>query len=200
MVRRPGSADATGRVWVFPGGRVESTDHRIDDDEIGVAANAAARELREETGVELDAGSLVPWSHWTTPEGFAKRYATWFFVVGVEDAMPGVRDRRELDAVAWFDPSMAVAQAEAGRLSLAPPQYVTLLELRAHATIESVMAHARREDPVRYLPRVLPGGGALTTVYVGDVAYEDPSIGADTSGPRHRVVVDDAGMRFERRD
>jgi hypothetical protein len=66
----------------------------------------------------------------------AKRFATWFFVgevTGGEEVADGI----ETDRLHWFRPADAFAARDAGEIELAPPQYVTLLWLRDHATVST---------------------------------------------------------------
>ena len=82
-------------------------------------------------------------SNWTTPEISPKRFATWFFVGEVAGG-EAVADGTETDALHWFRPDEAFAARDAGDIELAPPQYVTLLWLRDHATVADAMRAARR--------------------------------------------------------
>src|SRR5438067_766668 len=68
LLRRSSQLAFHGGAWVFPGGRVDPEDLGDDGDE-PAARRAAAREAREEAGVEVDPDALVAFSHWTTPEG-----------------------------------------------------------------------------------------------------------------------------------
>ena len=81
LVQRRQSVKHMGGTWVFPGGKVDEADYPADRDEYRAALNAAIRETQEEAGLSLSADQLVYLSHWTTPEGAKKRFATWFFLV-----------------------------------------------------------------------------------------------------------------------
>src|SRR6059058_4994761 len=77
LVRRNPAARFMGGAWVFPGGAVDAGEG--DDD----AAHRAAgiREVAEEAGIELDdAGALVPFARWITPEQVRIRFDTWFYL------------------------------------------------------------------------------------------------------------------------
>jgi len=88
LLCRGNSRTVMNSAWVFPGGKVDSTDfdsaHNTDQqlaDSANVLLNepeldnklagalfiAACRETREETGVSLEASHLQTWSRWITP-------------------------------------------------------------------------------------------------------------------------------------
>ena len=80
MVRRNQKIVFHGGAWVFPGGRVDAGDEQpAPNTELATARRAAMREAFEETGLAVAADKMLPFAHWTTPEGLPKRFATWFF-------------------------------------------------------------------------------------------------------------------------
>ena len=84
MLRR-NSKLAFGGMWVFPGGRVDDADG--PGDELAMARRAAVREAEEEAGIVIDAAELVPFSHWTPPQGAPRRFLTWFFLAPVRESL-----------------------------------------------------------------------------------------------------------------
>ena len=94
-----------------------------------------------------------------------------------------------MDKLQWFRPAEALAARDAGEIELAPPQYVTLLDLREVATVADAMAAIAAATPIDYLPRFhfVDGGGAIC-VYPEDVAYDDLAQ-LETPGPRHRLLL-----------
>lgn len=198
MAQRATKLDFHGGAWVFPGGRLDESDHDATGDELTAARRAAARETREETGLVIDPGALVHISNWTTPDISPKRFATWFFAAPLADAAAeAVADGVESDAVRWFTPETALAERAAGAIELAPPQYVTLLSLSRFDAVDEAMAVLEAEDPVDFRPRFvfLDGGGAVC-LYDGDVAHEHTDRLADP-GPRHRLLMGEAGWVYE---
>ena len=99
LLKRNSQLAFHGGAWVFPGGRIDPADFGAGGDE-GAARRAAAREAREEAGLTVDPDALVHISHWTTPEGLPKRFATWFFV-GLADATQVRVDGGEIHEHAW---------------------------------------------------------------------------------------------------
>ena len=200
LLRRNANLAFHGGSWVFPGGRVDSDDHDPADTSDGAderAARAAAvREAREEAGVVIEGGSLVPFSHWTTPPGPPRRFATWFFLASVEDAIV-TTDGGEITDHRWFRPGDALAAQRAGEIELPPPTFVTLLRLAEAATVEDALHEARAAAYVRFEPRLHPVEGGFVSLYDGDVAYEDRTRFEEAS-PRHRLWAVESGWRYER--
>ena len=77
LVQRNKALTHMGGMWVFPGGRVDAADYSPQADDYRAALNAAIRETREEAGLELEDSQLAYLSHWITPEGAKRRFATW---------------------------------------------------------------------------------------------------------------------------
>jgi 8-oxo-dGTP pyrophosphatase MutT (NUDIX family) len=188
LARRSSKLAFHGGAWVFPGGRIDPDDYADEPDDLpGAARRAAVREAKEEAGVDVDGESLIHVSNWTTPEGTPKRFATWFFagsVVGGEE----VADGSEMDKVQWFAPDDALAARAAGEIELAPPQYVTLLDLREFATAADALAAIAAGVAIDYLPRFHFVDGGAVCVYAEDVAYDDVGM-MDAPGPRHRLML-----------
>jgi 8-oxo-dGTP pyrophosphatase MutT (NUDIX family) len=189
LARRASKLAFHGGAWVFPGGRIDPDDYaNAPDDLLGAARRAAAREAMEEAGVDVDADALIHLSNWTTPEGAPKRFATWFFAGRVRGGEE-VADGSEMDKIQWFRPAEALEARATGEIELAPPQYVTLLDLRETATVAEALAAIETAVAIDYLPRFhfIEGGGAVC-VYPEDVAYDDLSK-LETPGPRHRLML-----------
>jgi 8-oxo-dGTP pyrophosphatase MutT (NUDIX family) len=189
-----------GGAWVFPGGRIDPEDYAGDPTDLDAAARrAAAREAKEEAGVDVDPEALVHLSNWTTPTISPKRFATWFFVGPVAGGSASeVADGHETDIVQWFRPDDALAARATGEIELAPPQYVTLLDIRGYGTVADALAGVDAAEAIDYLPRMhfFDAGGAVT-IYGNDVAYED--VGRlDAPGPRHRLYLREGGWEYVR--
>jgi 8-oxo-dGTP pyrophosphatase MutT (NUDIX family) len=197
LLRRNTSLAFHGGSWVFPGGRVDAEDHDaaggVDE---RAARLAAVREAREEAGIVLDGASLVPFSHWTTPPGPPRRFATWFFIGSVEDAVV-TTDGGEITDHRWFEPSAALAAQRAGEIELPPPTFVSLLRLEGVPSAAHALREARASAYLRFEPRLHPVAGGFVSLYDGDVAYGDRSRFEET-GPRHRLWAVESGWRYER--
>lgn len=98
LARRAGVSYGDG-LWGLPGGHV-------DDDETLTAG--AARELREEVGVDVDPASLRPIGVTRYVDG-PHRGTDFFFVADTWAGHP--RPVAECSQVGWFDPAAAPADA-----------------------------------------------------------------------------------------
>jgi 8-oxo-dGTP pyrophosphatase MutT (NUDIX family) len=186
--RRSSKLAFHGGAWVFPGGRIDPGDFGDTPLDLPRAARrAAVREAKEEAGLDVDAGALLHLSNWTTPEGSPKRFATWFFVGPVAGG-DEVADGAETEKLQWFGPVEALDARAAGDIELAPPQYVTLLDLRQFATVADAMRAIASAAPVDYLPRFHFVDDGAVCVYPEDVAYEELEQ-LDVPGPRHRLYL-----------
>jgi 8-oxo-dGTP pyrophosphatase MutT (NUDIX family) len=198
LCRRSSRLAFHGGAWVFPGGRIDPEDYAGAPGDVDAAARrAAVREAKEEAGVDVDAGALVHLSNWTTPEIAPKRFATWFFAGPVAGGT-AVADGAETEALQWFGPDEALAARAAGEIELAPPQYVTLLGLREHASVGDALAAVAASLVIDFAPRfhMIEGDGAIC-VYAEDVAFDD--LGKlDAPGPRHRLYLRDDAWEYLR--
>jgi 8-oxo-dGTP pyrophosphatase MutT (NUDIX family) len=200
LAKRSSKLKFHGGAWVFPGGRIDPEDYGdAPDDVFAAAQRGAAREAKEEAGLDVHAERLVHISNWTTPEISPKRFATWFFVGEVAGG-EAVADGTETDSLHWFRPEEAFAARASGEIELAPPQYVTLLWLRDYATVADVLRAATEADAIDFTPRFhfIEGDGAVC-VYREDVAYDDRGRLED-AGPKHRLYLRDSGWEYLRDD
>ena len=185
LLRRNSQLAFHGGAWVFPGGRIDPIDAGPGGD-AGAARRAAAREAREEAGVRIDPDALVQVSHWTTPEGLPKRFATWFFAAQADTTVVQV-DGGEIHAHAWRTPAEALAAQRAGEIELPPPTFVTLSTLAAHARAADALAAIRAAEPLIFLPRVVRIPGGACSLYPADAGWEERD--PERPGPRHRLVM-----------
>jgi 8-oxo-dGTP pyrophosphatase MutT (NUDIX family) len=129
LVQRNPEQRFMGGAWVFPGGATDpGEDH----------AEAARREAKEESGLDLDPEHLVPFSRWITPEHVKVRFDTWFYVAAAPPGAEPVCDGEECVDLRWLTPGEALAAGERDELMLMFP---TVKHLEQLAEFESV-AHA----------------------------------------------------------
>lgn len=196
MVRRNASLAFHGGAWVFPGGRIDEPDFGSAPNDIVAAARAAAaREAREEAGVNVDGHALVPISRWVTPIGLPKRFDTWFFAAQAKEEDVRV-DGQEIDDHSWLRPADAIAAQARGEIELPPPTFVTLDLLRPHPTVAHAIEFFAAEPTLLFFPRMAVVAGGACTLYEGDAGYEESD--AHIEGPRHRLWMVESGWRYER--
>jgi 8-oxo-dGTP pyrophosphatase MutT (NUDIX family) len=195
LLRRSEKIETHGGFWVFPGGRVDEADRTGPDDPLGSARNAAVREVAEESGLEISRDALVPVSRWVTPPVMPKRFDTWFFIAGADDAEVQV-DGGEIDLHRWLTPAAALEAFRTKELQLPPPTFVTLTMLLQFSSVSEALSTLGSRRPEEFLPRIERFDGGACSLYHGDVGYETGDIEAD--GPRHRLWFLDDGWRYER--
>ena len=143
MLRRDSRLAFAGGMWVFPGGRVDPGDFAGDEtDVVAAGRNAAVREAAEEAGLVVAIESFVPFAHWTPPPEAPKRFSTWFFVAPAPAGAVTIDDG-EIHEHMWVAPADALRRRDAREIELAPPTWVTLHTLRAHATVEAAITATR---------------------------------------------------------
>lgn len=192
LVRRNPAIRTYAGAWVFPGGTVEPGD--TSSEPFGTHRRAAARELREETRLELEAERLRPLARWTTPVRRPRRHRAWFFLA--EDPGGEVRvDGSEIHEHRWWTPAAAIDARERGALVLPPPVFVTLSRLAERATLADALTLAEGA-PERFDPRVAEVPGGRVSLYAGDAGFR--AVDAELPGPRHRLWMTEAGWRYER--
>jgi 8-oxo-dGTP pyrophosphatase MutT (NUDIX family) len=180
--------DVPRRGLGVPGGRIDEGEGAGD----AGARSAAVREAREEAGLAVEPGSLVPLSHWTTPEGQPRRFATWFYVA--EAGRDEVRiDGGEIHEHRWLSVPEALAEQRAKEIELPPPTFVTLATLAGHRSPAAALASAEARQPIVYVPRIVRCANGMASLYPGDAGWEsrDP----EAEGPCHRLLFLDSGWR-----
>ncbi|MEM7337004.1 MAG: NUDIX domain-containing protein [Actinomycetota bacterium] len=194
VVRRDTNLAFHGGSWVFPGGRVDDHEISDSDDDMAAARLAAAREAHEEAGLVVEPSDLIPLSHWTTPWGRNRRFATWFFVVAAP-AGEVVIDDSEIRAYEWHTLDAAISGSDAGDIQLAAPTYISLRRLRAHQRVTDALETTAARPNEIFLPKLVRTDAGLWSVYQDDAGYESGNL--DTPGPRHRTQMLDAGFDYE---
>ena len=194
MLRRNQKIAFHGGDWVFPGGRVDACDaHSEADSELVIARRTAAREALEEAGLEMLVEKMLPFAHWTTPQGLPKRFATWFFAAAFTGDTPVQIDNCEIVDHRWLTPQAALALHAAGELSLPAPTFVTLLEFGKFTTCAALSAHLSNIEVEHFTPRLVKFDGGRCTLYAEDAGYE--TLDLDAPGARHRLVIH--GTKFD---
>ncbi len=198
LVQRAKAVKHMGGMWVFPGGKVDEADYPEDRDEYQAAVNAAIRETREEAGLEVTSDQLVYLSHWTTPVGARKRFATWFFLTILEDGQEVQVDGGEIANHRWLRPRLALAESadKAEQLRLMPPTYVSLSDIADCVDCAEARTTIGGRDAFIYAPRMVFVDDGICFLYAGDAGYTTEDI--DAAGPRHRCYMIDDQLDYIR--
>jgi 8-oxo-dGTP pyrophosphatase MutT (NUDIX family) len=167
MVRRHRGSSFMADAYVFPGGRVETSDGEGE----AAFAVAAARELAEEAAITVDAATLVPFARWVTPSAEGKRFDARFFVAPAPLDQVAKHDSVETVDSLWATPAEVLARYEAGTLKLPPPTIRNLEDLAVHATVDAALAWARGRKVAPILPKLVPLGDTLAIVLPWDPEY-----------------------------
>ncbi len=189
LVQRNKAVQHMGGMWVFPGGKVDEADYAGGSDDYAAAVNAAIRETQEEAGLAIDADQLVYLSHWTTPEGAKRRFATWFFLAILEDGQEVRVDGGEIALHRWVKPATAIKESAdaAHPLRLMPPTYVSLADIADCGSCAQARERMGEREAIIYAPRMVGIDGGICFFYEGDAGYEDLAVHAQ--GGRHRLYM-----------
>ncbi len=166
---------------------------------------AALRELVEETGVWLaDAPFCVPvgrrphghevyaaaaesldhrfaastlryFSNWVTPTVVPVRFDARFYVAAVGHGIDGEADGREMDAVDWVHPPVALAAARRGDFVLPLPTRHILRQFADLGSPGAILDFAERQEGVPAIqPRLSTAeDGSLKAVLPGEPGYDE---------------------------
>jgi 8-oxo-dGTP pyrophosphatase MutT (NUDIX family) len=170
MVQRNPAQRFMGGYWVFPGGAVDAGEGKGDR----AHRAAAVRELREEAGIAgVDAGDLVKYSRWITPELIETRFDTHFFLARAPAGATGRADGVECVDLRWSTPRAALDAHASGDLALVFPTKRHLDELTAFGSVDELLDHARDKDVRPVLPRVVLDGDGAHVRLPGEPGYAD---------------------------
>ena len=195
LLKRNSNALNMADVWMFPGGKVDEDDQGRS--ELDRVKTAAVRELEEEADVLLPVAALTYFSHWLTPAGMKRRFATWFFVAKLPEGASVSVDGEEMVEARWVRPEDAVAEHQAGKLRLPPPTVVSLIDLSQHRSVDAAVATARRRIPPYFFPKVCADDpDDVVMLYPGDAGYK--SSNRSVQGARHRAMWVDGVITYQR--
>ncbi|MBT4831974.1 MAG: NUDIX hydrolase [Porticoccaceae bacterium] len=195
LLRRNAKLAFAGGAWVFPGGAIDQSELLHADNELQAAAIAAVREVEEECGLLLNAGNLVHFCNWTTPEGESRRFATWFFVAQAQHRSADiVIDDGEIHEFQWITPQKALDLHGLGELNMMPPTVLSMRLIRHYQTAAEVCEKLAVRDPYEVTPRICQLKGQVLCLYPGDSGYE--SLDPEIDGPKHRTLFSAVGTKY----
>lgn len=151
-------------------------------DVAGSTAGAQQRTYFERikaAGARVALDSLIPFGHWITPEGAAKRFDTHFYLCRVPSHAAAKADGREVVSVEWVEPVDIIERARRGEGAIMFPTLLNLMRLAQSADVDSALAAAVLRPIVTVLPRVERRGDAKFVVIPEEAGY------GMTEGPLH---------------
>lgn len=146
-----------GDHWVFPGGRIDPSDYPDSEckQEYQAALNAAVREIQEEAGIAISVDGLRHIAHWTTPEGYPRRFSTWFFIGLLREAVNIVVDQHEIVDYCWRTPRSALQASSSGEIKLPEPTLQTLKTIAGFHNLKT-LSEGLEQLPVYVYPEQSP--------------------------------------------
>lgn len=95
-------------------------------------------ELLASEGLLCDVGSPVYFYHRVTPERYAMRFDTRFFLAPLPEGQVPLAVSEEVTESLWLTPEEGLRRAERGRMAIIPPTLTTLRTLAGLATWEAL--------------------------------------------------------------
>ena len=185
-----------GGMWVFPGGKIDPDDSSKAANEDEAAKYAAARETKEEAGLDLPLDNFLWFSHWVPPENQKKRFSTWFFVTHSNSNQEVHIDGGEIQKYQWIHPKLALEKHREGSIDLAPPTWVSLYQMSKFASVADTISELSKRKPRFYKTKIVKNfEGTRTALWEGDSGY--PQSSGETSDATHRLIMSSDGFVFE---
>ncbi len=194
LLQRNSNSKHMAGNWMFPGGKVDVCENGTDEFE--KARNAAARELCEEAGIQVAPSALIDFSHWLTPVGMTRRFATWFYLAELPYDCQVEVDGSEMVAHRWLDPRDACELHDSGELILPPPTLVSLFDLSMVGSVSEAFFYARSRLVPYFFPKIVTRVDEQIFLYPGDSGYA--ALDPDQPGPRHRAVSAKGRFNYQR--
>ncbi|MFZ9298405.1 MAG: NUDIX hydrolase [Hylemonella sp.] len=127
--------------------------------------------LLAQLSLRLSTQGLVPWSRWITPRTptvSKHRFDTRFFVAAAPERQTARHDNVEATDSVWLTPCAALQLYWEGRITLAPPQIMSLSHLARHRSVSGVMDEASKRLPPLIEPEPFNEEGSRVLTYPGD--------------------------------
>ena len=118
----------------------------LEADEIGMA------DVADTEGLRLALDQLSPFAHWVTPAHMAKRFDTHFFLAPAPGDHALLHDGSEAVDSVWIRPADALAQAEAGKLTMIFATRLNLERVDQSKTVADAIAKAANDPIVTVQP------------------------------------------------
>ena len=197
LLCRGNSRTVMNSAWVFPGGKLDTTDFKqttsiqnqlpedarellnepeLDSNTATALFTAACRETFEETGVQLSPSQLQTWSRWITPNEpsmMKKRFDARFFIAALPDGQTAIHDGIEATDSQWATARQALQDYVDNKIVLAPPQIMSLISISNFNTVQECLEHAKQTQAYKIQPQVIKATDTRTLTYPGDSAHTE---------------------------
>jgi 8-oxo-dGTP pyrophosphatase MutT (NUDIX family) len=137
----------------------------------------------DEERLELACDALVHFAHWITPERVPRRYDTHFFLVAAPPDQVAAHDGSESVGSVWISPAAAIAEEQAGRLTIVFPTLLNLMKLGRSASAAEALAAARAATVVPVLPRIARGADGPVVKIPAEADYGLDEYAIDATRP-----------------
>ena len=111
-------------------------------------------EIARKENIFLFPDTLIPYSHWITPEFEKKRFNTRFFLAKLPPGQTPLADAMELTESLWVTPQKALEMHRQKEIILMPPTLKTIEELSAFRNIDELFSAAKTKIIYPILPQL----------------------------------------------
>ena len=118
------------------------------------ASQITLAEIARKEEIFLLPDTLIPYSHWITPEFEKKRFSTRFFLAKLPLGQTPVADTMELTESIWVTPQEALGMYRRKEIILMPPTFKTIEELSAFRDIDELFFAAKTKIIYPILPQL----------------------------------------------
>ncbi|MEI7887067.1 MAG: NUDIX hydrolase [Actinomycetes bacterium] len=134
--------------------------------------------------LRLEVGNIHYFSRWVTPPGAPRRYDTRFFVAAAPEGQVALHDDAEVIATRWVTPEAALADQEAGRITMIFPTIRTMIALAKFDSAAQVLEHAAMQTEITpMLPFMKDFGAGLRIVLPATAEHPSGIYDAMTAQP-----------------
>jgi 8-oxo-dGTP pyrophosphatase MutT (NUDIX family) len=122
--------------------------HQLNASQITLAGIAQKEEI------SFLPDTLIPYSHWITPDFEKKRFSARFFLAKMPPGQTPVADATELTESLWVSPQKALVMHRRKEIILMPPTFKTIEELSAFEDIDELFSAAKTKVIYPILPQL----------------------------------------------
>ena len=98
--------------------------------------------------------SLIPFSHWITPENVPKRFDTHFYIAVAPKEHKGQHDGNESIDSIWINPQQALDDCLSGKRNIIFPTRLNLEQLNQSKTVAEAINNAKNSNIVTVTPLI----------------------------------------------